>query len=85
MSVWSILLSGGSGTLELPAACTANVTLERGVPPGEYALISGGSIAPGTDWTLSLVETTPRIVSLEVRGGAPLLVVRKKGAVFTVR
>ena len=78
-------LSGGSGTLELPAACTANVTLERGVPPGEYALISGGSIAPGTDWTLNLVETTPRIVSLEVRGGAPLLVVRKKGAVFTVR
>ena len=77
-------LSGGSGTLALPAACTANVTLERGVPPGEYALVSG-AIAPGTDWTLNLVAASSRLVSLEVRGGTPFLIVQKRGAVFTIR
>ena len=77
-------LSGGSGTLVLPAACTANVTLERGVPPGEYALVSS-AIAPGTVWTLNLVAASSRLVSLEVRGGTPFLVVRKRGAVFTLR
>ena len=77
-------LSGGSGTLALPAACTANVTLERGVPPGEYALVSG-AIAPGTDWTLNLVTASSRLVSLEVRGGTPFLIVQKRGAVFTIR
>ena len=77
-------LSGGSGTLAFPAACTANVTLERGVPPGEYALVSG-AIAPGTDWTLNLVAASSRLVSLEVRGGTPFLIVQKRGAVFTIR
>ena len=77
-------LSDISGTLELPASCTANVTLEQGVPAGEYALISG-AITSGTDWTLNLVASTPGHVSLEVRGGVPLLVVRKKGVVFSFR
>ena len=77
-------LSDISGTLELPASCTANVTLGQGVPAGEYALISG-AITSGTDWTLNLVAPTPGYVSLEVRGGVPLLVVRKKGVVFSFR
>ena len=77
-------LSGGNGTLALPAACTANVTLERGVPAGEYALVSS-AIASGTDWTLNLVAASARLVSLEVRDGKPFLIVRKRGAVFTIR
>ena len=77
-------LSDISGTLELPASCTANVTLERGVPAGEYALVSG-AIASETDWTLNLVAPTSGHVSLEVRDGVPLLVVRKKGVVLSIR
>ena len=78
-------LDMGSASVTFPKNCTANVGFAGGVKTGTYALVSCGSIADGTVWSLNLTTPTGRKAAIVQNGGTVVLEVTSPGTVITIK